>query len=400
MIRHGPSCRGELSETVLPPLEAGELTRLQVSGEDPRNGPEGQFNIAVQAAREENQPGWLADPDGQDQNFVFPPVETEIVQFAGRRKSPRRDELGRAFCFERLASLLDAGQCSGQDESAVRPPGINPALKIEPDSGGVQHRVHDVAVGLIGPQLSEKPKRGVQASGQRLARRELTIHLQVGLEDPSCQRARLLDRPYGGRARFIRGDALRSDQAPDDLPDSPQRKDAERRTPDLPDADFSRPQGLQYFLGHLRFFHPLREVTRRGMTYGVQPEVKDLERHAGLLLDHLEQRQACGGECQVIDHRTKRQREAGLGNAGLVQGGSHAASAGRQSVKCSSHVVCSTNTTRFRLTLASGIGGLRQTAGLNHTIVYFGVVFSKFPPREEVISTMMFIARSISCSVL
>jgi hypothetical protein len=146
----------------------------------------------------------------------------------------------------------------------------------------------------------------------------LTIHLQVGLEDPSRQRTRLLHRPYGGRARF-RGDALRSDQAPDDLPHSPQRKDAERRALDLPHADFSRPQGLQYFLGHLRLFHPLREVTRCGMTYGVQPEVKDLERNAGLLLEHLEQRQACGGECQVIDHRTKRQREAGLGNAGVVQ---------------------------------------------------------------------------------
>jgi len=54
--------------------------------------------------------------------------------------------------------------------------------------------------------------------------------------------------------------------------------------PDLPYADFSRPQGLQYFLGHLRFFHPLREVTRRGMTYGVQPEVNDLKGDAGLLL--------------------------------------------------------------------------------------------------------------------
>ena len=206
--------------------------------------PKVGFNIAVQAARQENQPGWLANPDGQDQDLVLAPVETGIVQFAGRRKSPRRDELGRAFCFERLASLLDAGQCSGQDESAVRPPGINPALEIDPDSGGVQHRVHDVAVGLVGPQLSEKPKRGVQAPGQRLACRELSIHLQVGLEDPSRQRTRLLNRPYGGRARFIRGDALRSDQASDDLPRSPQRKDAERRTPNLPDADFSRPQGL------------------------------------------------------------------------------------------------------------------------------------------------------------
>ena len=192
----------KLSETVLPALGRASFTRLQVSGEDPRRSPEGQFNIDVQAARQENQPGWLADPDGQDQDFVFAPVETEIVQFSGRRKSPRRDELGRAFCFERLASLLDAGQCSGQDESAVRPPGIDPALEIEPDSGGVQHRVHDVAVGLVGPQLSEKPKRGVQASGQRLACCELTIHLQVGLEDPSRQRTCLLNRPPAASSFF------------------------------------------------------------------------------------------------------------------------------------------------------------------------------------------------------
>ena len=128
--------------------------------------------------------------------------------------------------------------------------------------------------------------------------------------------------------------------------------------------------------------------------------MNDLKRNASLLLEHLEQRQACGGECQIIDHRTKCQREAGLGNAGLVQAGSHAASARRPSVRCSLQISCNDTRPLFRLAVASGIGGLRKTAGLRHTIVYCGEVFSKLRPCDEVISTMMFIARSISWSVL